>query len=110
MALRASYLQWLPLQRLPGELDQSDNDSDNDDGPSDSVVVQLPPTKLLTTSYSIAKFPASQNLTVGHLQTFHGAHDIIPALTLFLKQHFKPSPVTPSAYDRFRSAPAASEL
>ncbi|KAF7328115.1 hypothetical protein MVEN_02568400 [Mycena venus] len=101
MALRASYLQWLPLQGLPGEIVQSDDDYDDGEAPSESVVVQLPPTKLPTTAYSIAKFPASQSLSVGYLQTLYGAQDIIPALTLFLQQHFKSSPVTPSAYDRF---------
>jgi hypothetical protein len=40
-------------------------------------------------------------MTVSYLQTAHGAVDIIPALTLFLKAHFKQSSITPSLYDRF---------
>ncbi|KAJ7803739.1 hypothetical protein B0H13DRAFT_2492976 [Mycena leptocephala] len=96
MALRTSYLQWLVLQGCPG-LNDSEDDSDDDDETGTSapvVIVRLPPTRLPTTSYSIAKSPASENMTVGYLQTAHGAVDIIPALTLFLKAHF-------NLYDRF---------
>ncbi|KAJ7909920.1 hypothetical protein B0H13DRAFT_2233000 [Mycena leptocephala] len=104
MALRTSYLQWLVLQGCPALDDSEDDDDDDDQGAGTSapaVVVRLPPTNLPTTAYSIAKSPASENMTVGYLQTTHGAVDIIPALTLFLKVHFKQSPVTPSLYDRF---------
>jgi hypothetical protein len=103
MALRTSYLQWLVLQGCPG-LDDSEDDSDDNDQAGTSapvVIVRLPPTRLPTTSYSIAKSPASENMMVGYLQTAHGAVDIIPALTLFLKAHFKQSSITPSLYDQF---------
>ncbi|KAJ7250083.1 hypothetical protein B0H12DRAFT_1234544 [Mycena haematopus] len=103
VALRTSYLQWLTLQGCP-PLHASDNESDNDDdneASSAAVIVRLPPTKLPTAAYSIAKAPAFTNVSVGYLQAFHGADDIIPALTLFLKQHFSSSPVTPGRYDRF---------
>ncbi|KAJ6544929.1 hypothetical protein B0H10DRAFT_1695855, partial [Mycena sp. CBHHK59/15] len=53
------------------------------------------------TSYTIAKSPATLNLTVASLQTRHGAADIIPALTAFLKLNFKTCPVTPGPFDRF---------
>ncbi|KAJ6481135.1 hypothetical protein C8R45DRAFT_831997 [Mycena sanguinolenta] len=68
---------------------------------SPAVVVQLPPTTLPTTSYTIAKAPVASNVTVAYLQMIHGTDDIIPALTAFLKTHFAPSPVTPSQHDRF---------
>ncbi|KAJ6577620.1 hypothetical protein B0H19DRAFT_1207980 [Mycena capillaripes] len=103
MALRTSYLQWLILQGSP-IVDNSGDDSNDEEGASAStlaVVIRLPPTKLSTTAYSIAKAPASKNVSVGYLQTFCGADDIIPALTLFLKQYFKPSSVVPGPYDRF---------
>ncbi|KAJ7867400.1 hypothetical protein B0H14DRAFT_3441845 [Mycena olivaceomarginata] len=100
MALSTSYLQWLDLQGCP-TVDDSEDDSDDDEGSSSAVVVRLPPTDLPTTAYSIAKSPPTKNATVAYLQTAHGAVDIIPALTLFLKTHFKSSPVTPSSYDRF---------
>lgn len=37
---------------------------------------------------------------MGHLYTAHGAENLLPALTAFLKVHFKSSP-TPGQYDRF---------
>ncbi len=70
MALRTSYLQWLVLQGCPG-LDDSEDDSDYNDQAGTSapvVIVRLPPTRLPTTSYSIAKSPASENMTVGYLR------------------------------------------
>ncbi|KAJ7844284.1 hypothetical protein B0H13DRAFT_2411826 [Mycena leptocephala] len=73
MALRTSYLQWLVLQGCPG-LDDSEDDSDDNDQAGTSAPVVI---------------------------TAHGAVDIIPALTLFLKAHFKQSSITPSLYDRF---------
>ncbi|KAJ6527697.1 hypothetical protein B0H19DRAFT_1214648 [Mycena capillaripes] len=103
MALRTSYLQWLVLQGSP-VVDDSEDESDDEEGAgtsSPAVVIHLPPTKLPTIAYSIAKAPAFENVSAGYLQTFHGADDIILALTLFLKQHFKPSPVVPGPYDRF---------
>ncbi|KAJ6533437.1 Zn-finger domain-containing protein [Mycena vulgaris] len=98
IALRTSYLQWLAVQGLPTPNDSS-SDSDDEEGPA--LLVLLPPTKLPTTAYSIAKSPASENVTVGYLQTVHGAEDIIPALSAFLKKYFKPSMTTPGPYDRF---------
>ncbi|KAF7364493.1 hypothetical protein MVEN_00317700 [Mycena venus] len=104
MALRTSYIHWLSLQHrhaLHDSEDDSDSDSETMRNADAAVLVRLPPTKLPTKAYSIAKFPASESVTVGYLQTIHGAQDIIPALTLFLKQHFRSSLVMPSLYDRF---------
>ncbi|KAJ6603507.1 Zn-finger domain-containing protein [Mycena vulgaris] len=98
IALRTSYLQWLAVQGLPTP-NNSSSDSDDEEGPA--LLVLLPPTKLPTTAYSIAKSPASENVTIGYLQTVHGAEDIIPALSAFLKMYFKPSMTTPGPYDRF---------
>ncbi|KAJ6478333.1 hypothetical protein C8R45DRAFT_934095 [Mycena sanguinolenta] len=102
-ALCTSYLQWLTLRGAPTG-DGSDDDSDDEEATSASspaVVVQLPATILPTTSYTIAKAPAVENITVPQLQTSHGADDFIPALTAFLKTHFAPSPVNPNQNDRF---------
>ncbi|KAJ7666569.1 hypothetical protein DFH06DRAFT_984376 [Mycena polygramma] len=106
MALRVSYLQWLVLQGCPTANDSDDesDDTDDEEGAANSaaaVVVHLPPTVLPTRAYSIAKSPTSKNITVAQLQATHGAVDLIPALTVFLKTHFKSSPFTPGLYDRF---------
>ncbi|KAJ7609180.1 Zn-finger domain-containing protein [Mycena polygramma] len=101
IALRSSYLLWL---RSPPTSDDSDTDSDDDEPARPSVpmvVVHLPPTNLPTTSYKIAKSPVKENVSVGYLQTAHGADTIIPALTAFLKLHFKSCPIIPGAFDRF---------
>ncbi|KAF7342687.1 hypothetical protein MSAN_02026600 [Mycena sanguinolenta] len=103
IALCAFYLQWLTLRSSPTG-DGSDDESDDEEATGSSspaVVVPLPATTLPTTSYSIAKAPVATNVTVAYLQTIHGANDIVPALTIFLKTHFAPSPVTPSQNDRF---------
>ncbi|KAJ7174921.1 Zn-finger domain-containing protein [Mycena filopes] len=104
IALRASYIQWLHLQGPPSAAADNDNSDESDDDDADNALaltVHLPPSALPLSSYSIAKFPATENLSVGYLQTHHGALDIIPALSLFLKTHFRSSPVTPGQYDRF---------
>ncbi|KAJ7737951.1 Zn-finger domain-containing protein [Mycena metata] len=103
IALRVSYIQWRKNQDLVAAADSSD-ESDDENEPQlvvPRVVVRLPPTNLPTLSYKIAKFPAFENTTVAHLQTSYGATSIIPALTDFLKLHFKTSSVTPGPYDRF---------
>ncbi|KAJ6537137.1 hypothetical protein B0H19DRAFT_1213719 [Mycena capillaripes] len=96
-------MAWLDDQRPPPlETDSDSNDDDEENRPSvPQVIVRLPPTKLPTTAYKIAKSPAVENVTVGYLKTAHGAENIIPALTDFLKRHFKPSGIKPGAYDRF---------
>ncbi|KAJ7161649.1 hypothetical protein C8R46DRAFT_858893, partial [Mycena filopes] len=100
MALRASYLRW--LQGPPAAAADDDDDDEESTGPPNPlVVVQLPLTQLPTASYSLAKSPAKENLSVGYLQTFHGADDLVPALSLFLKTHFKSCPIAPGQFDRF---------
>jgi hypothetical protein len=105
IALRSAYLQWFHDQQnsASDESDADSSDSEDDTGrPSGKpeVIVRLPPTKLPTTAYKIAKSPAIENVTVAYLQTAHGAQNIIPALADFLKLHFKSSPA-PGIYDRF---------
>ncbi|KAJ7749853.1 hypothetical protein DFH07DRAFT_922951 [Mycena maculata] len=100
IALRSAYLHWRAA-RLEAPSDVAASDSEDDEGEAPALIVQLPPTKLPTSAYSIAKSPAVENVTVGYLQTVHGATDIIPALTAFLKLYFKPSPVEPGPHDRF---------
>ncbi|KAJ7788980.1 hypothetical protein B0H14DRAFT_3575250 [Mycena olivaceomarginata] len=97
IALRSTKLHLPPPQD-----DDSGDEFDDEQAPPavPQVVVQLPPTKLPLASYKIAKFPAIENATVGHLYTAHGADNFLPALTAFLKVHFKSSP-TPGQYDRF---------
>ncbi|KAJ7024231.1 hypothetical protein C8F04DRAFT_1213154 [Mycena alexandri] len=94
IALRVSYIQWRKNQDLSADADSSD-ESDNEDEPQSAVarvVVRLPSTNLPAVSYKIAKFPAIENVAVGHIQTAYGAINIIPALTNFLELYFKPSP------------------
>ncbi|KAJ7833857.1 hypothetical protein B0H14DRAFT_3871531 [Mycena olivaceomarginata] len=105
IALRSAYLQWFHDQQnsASDESDADSSDSEDDTGrPSGKpeVIVRLPPTKLPTTAYKIAKSPAIENVTVAYLQTAHGAQNIIPAPADFLKLHFKSSPA-PGIYDRF---------
>jgi hypothetical protein len=99
---RCAYFQWLK-DRDPAESDDSGEDSDDEQehAPAPHVRVHLPSTNLPTNSYKIAKFPAKENLTVGHLETVHGATAFIPALTSFLKLYFKSTPIAPGIYDRF---------
>ncbi|KAF7346302.1 hypothetical protein MSAN_01857600 [Mycena sanguinolenta] len=85
IALRVSYLQWFALQGPP-TADKSDDDSDDE------------PSAIAS---SHCRSPAAENVPVAYLQVTHGANDFIPALTVFLKEHFTSSPVTPSQYDRF---------
>ncbi|KAJ7369105.1 hypothetical protein DFH08DRAFT_796900 [Mycena albidolilacea] len=105
ITLRSAYLQWFH-DRQNSALDESDadsSDSEDDTGhPSGKpeVIIRLPPTKLPTTAYKIAKSLAIKNVTVVYLQTAHGAQNIIPALANFLKLHFKSSPA-PGIYDCF---------
>ncbi|KAK7018916.1 hypothetical protein R3P38DRAFT_2714788 [Favolaschia claudopus] len=100
IALRISYLKWRVDEEAPPP-PPADSDSDSDDDDVDNVVVKLPPTKLPVTSYKIAKSPAVENVPVAQLVNSHGATSFIPALTTFLKLHFKPSPIQPSLHDRF---------
>ncbi|KAJ7108159.1 hypothetical protein C8R44DRAFT_834159 [Mycena epipterygia] len=98
ISLRTSYIQWLALQGPP--LKDSGAEFEDEEAP-EQIIVHLPPTTLPTTAYSIARSPPIENVIVGYLQTVHGADDIIPALTAFLKLHFPRRPVTPGSYDRF---------
>ncbi|KAJ6613980.1 hypothetical protein B0H10DRAFT_1804468, partial [Mycena sp. CBHHK59/15] len=84
VALCASYLAWLD-QKLS----------------QPAVAVASPSTAVSAVAYTIAKRPATLNVSVAHLQTTHGAVDIIPALTRFLKLNFKSSPIIPGQFDRF---------
>ncbi|KAJ7185384.1 hypothetical protein C8R46DRAFT_981964 [Mycena filopes] len=103
VALRVSYIQWRKNQDLAAAADSSDESDDEHDlqPAAPGVVIHLPPTHLPTNSYKIAKFPAVENTTVAHLREAYGADSIIPALTNFLKLHFKTASVKPSLYDRF---------
>ncbi|KAF7347331.1 hypothetical protein MVEN_01488600 [Mycena venus] len=102
IALHCSYLWWLEGQESPAaDEEEDDPDSDSDDEKTDMVIVHLPLTKLPTTSYKIAKSPATANVIVGYLQTAHGATNLIPVLSGFFKLHFKSSPVMPGLYDCF---------
>ncbi|KAJ6625726.1 hypothetical protein B0H10DRAFT_2174006 [Mycena sp. CBHHK59/15] len=101
MALRSMYLTWYDKQFPRPCSDDSDDSSDEElGGDTVTVPVSTPSTSTIT-SYTIAKSPATLNLTVASLQTRHGAADIIPALTAFLKLNFKTCPVTPGPFDRF---------
>ncbi|KAJ6540406.1 hypothetical protein B0H19DRAFT_1313055 [Mycena capillaripes] len=101
VALRASYLAW--YEKHPLQPASDDSDDSDDEGPGeDKVTVPVSALNVSAiTSYTIAKSPASCNVTVAYLQMQHGAVDIIPALTAFLKRTFKSSPILPGPFDRF---------
>ncbi|KAJ6585760.1 hypothetical protein B0H19DRAFT_926144 [Mycena capillaripes] len=102
VALRTSYLAWCNKQTLQPASQSEDSDDSDDEGPEDKVTVPVSALNASAiTSYTIAKSPASRNVTVAHLQMQHGAVDIIPALTAFLKRTFKSSPILPGPFDRF---------
>ncbi|KAJ7175677.1 hypothetical protein C8R46DRAFT_1160853 [Mycena filopes] len=99
---------WLQRQEalLSHPPSDSEDDSEDDTPAEDSVTVAIPAISSAVpspiASYTIAKKPATLNTTVAHLQLQHGALDIIPALTAFLKLNFRTSsPVIPGPFDRF---------
>ncbi|KAJ7094998.1 hypothetical protein C8R44DRAFT_890124 [Mycena epipterygia] len=101
-ALRQSYLDWLD-KPLTAQRPENDDSDDEDDPPrdDDELTVQLPPTNLPTTAYSIAKSASFPDVTVTQLESIHGAVDFIPAFTLFIKKYFPRCSITPSRHDRF---------
>ncbi|KAF8190584.1 hypothetical protein K438DRAFT_1919507 [Mycena galopus ATCC 62051] len=104
--LRASYLDWYNEQLLRSSHPSSDSDDSSDDeeqlhssvDPKSADASTSAPAPI---TYTIAKRPATLNLTVAHLHEHHGAVDIIPALTAFLKLTFKSCPIVPGQFDRF---------
>ncbi|KAJ6564234.1 hypothetical protein B0H19DRAFT_1258700 [Mycena capillaripes] len=102
VALHTSYLAWCDKQTLQPASQSEDSDDSDDEGPEDKVTGPVSALNASAiTSYTIAKSPASRNVTVAHLQMQHGAVDIIPVLTAFLKRTFKSSPILPGPFDRF---------
>ncbi|KAJ7659013.1 hypothetical protein B0H17DRAFT_1145424 [Mycena rosella] len=103
VALRASYLDWCDEQ-LSRPQPPDSSDSDDEDLDEEQITVSLPSTSPKAPplkAYTIAKRPTTINCTVAHFQIQHGAADIIPALTAFLKVNFKSCPVVPGPFDRF---------
>ncbi|KAJ7860957.1 hypothetical protein B0H14DRAFT_2198077, partial [Mycena olivaceomarginata] len=86
VALRSSYLDWYEERLIFVAPSPS---------PSSSSI--LPPNIIYTTALR----PPHTNCTVAYMQTQQGAVDIIPALTSFLKLHFKSCPTVPGPFDRF---------
>ncbi|KAJ7092928.1 Zn-finger domain-containing protein [Mycena belliarum] len=82
-------------------LQRQEADSADENSSEGRVTISPPSPTLSCVVYTIAKRPATLNVTVAHLQTNHGAVDIIPALTAFLKLNFKSSPILPGPFDRF---------
>ncbi|KAJ7769423.1 hypothetical protein B0H16DRAFT_1411344 [Mycena metata] len=102
VALRTSYLVWYDKQLLAHSSSDAEDESEDDTVPEESVTVAISsPIPTLITSYTISKKPAAFNTTVAHLQLQHGALDIIPALTAFLKLNFRTCPIVPGPFDRF---------
>ncbi|KAJ7140071.1 Zn-finger domain-containing protein [Mycena crocata] len=104
MALRTSYLAWYNEQLAHSVPDDSSEEtSDDEDAITISIPIasRAPATPPTVRLYTIAKKPPTLNVTVVHLQTMHGAVDIIPALAAFLKLTFKSSPILPGPFDRF---------
>jgi hypothetical protein len=101
VALRSSYLAWYDKHHLNQASDDSSEDSSESDDEENVTIVVSSPIPSTITSYTIAKSPATLNVTVAHLQNLHGAVDIIPALTAFLKRTFNSCPIIPGPFDRF---------
>ncbi|KAJ7177335.1 hypothetical protein C8R43DRAFT_1084604 [Mycena crocata] len=110
VALRSSYLAWYDDLLANSPSDDSSDDSSDDEDYSEQITVPLTPSTpapstgpspVTVTAYTIAKAPATLNVTVAHLQINHGAVDLVPALTEFLKLTFKSYPILPGPYDRF---------
>jgi hypothetical protein len=102
-ALRHSYLDWLS-NALASPTYEDDNSDDEEDVPSarlDDLTVQLPPTTLPATAYTIPKAASFPDVTILQLETIHGAVDFIPAFSRFLSKFFPTCSITPSRYDRF---------
>ncbi|KAF8144661.1 hypothetical protein K438DRAFT_2029075, partial [Mycena galopus ATCC 62051] len=117
VALRSSYLDWYEEQlNSPPESDSdsdsdsdndNDNDNDNDSDDEDAVTIKVAPSPSSSAIppppviYTVALRPSRPNCTVAYMQTEQGAIDILPALTSFLKLHFKSCPIAPGPFDRF---------
>ncbi|KAJ7855999.1 Zn-finger domain-containing protein [Mycena leptocephala] len=101
VALRSSYLAWYDKHLLNQASDDSSEDSSDCDDEENVTVAVSSPIPSTIISYTIAKSPATLNVTVAHLQNLHGAVDIIPALTTFLKRTFNSCPIIPGPFDRF---------
>ncbi|KAK6995614.1 hypothetical protein R3P38DRAFT_3329919 [Favolaschia claudopus] len=106
-ALRDAYLDWLSktLAAESQQVDDTGSDDDEDGAeprqrPSE-VTVQLPPSKLPTTAYSIPKAPSYPDTTVAQLESVHGTVDFVPAFTQFIKKYFPHSQILPNRLDRF---------
>ncbi|KAJ7690982.1 hypothetical protein B0H17DRAFT_1179726 [Mycena rosella] len=101
----ALWLQRQEAVALPVPAPAPDSsDSDDEDLDEEQITVSLPSTSPKAPplkAYTIAKRPTTINCTVAHFQIQHGAADIIPALTAFLKVNFKSCPVVPGPFDRF---------
>ncbi|KAJ7731496.1 hypothetical protein B0H16DRAFT_1772807 [Mycena metata] len=96
-AYRASNL-WLSAPPICDAEDESEDDTVAEESVTIAISSPIP---TLITSYTISKKPAALNTTVAHLQLQHGALDIIPALTAFLKLNFRTCPIVPGPFDRF---------
>ncbi|KAJ7478536.1 hypothetical protein FB451DRAFT_1453183 [Mycena latifolia] len=99
VALRASYLAWCDEEHSPPDSDDSSDESTSEDNVTVPVTSPSPSQSLI--AYTIAKRPATLNVSVAQLQLNHGAADILPALTAFLKFNFKSCPILPGPFDRF---------
>ncbi|KAJ7609663.1 Zn-finger domain-containing protein [Roridomyces roridus] len=104
VARRVSYLDW--YHDVLSRASQADSDDEGEpDDQAERITTELNPPRTdlapFLHSYTVAKSPANRNVTVGHLLAQHGTEDLIPALTVFLKRHFKSSPILPGHHDRF---------
>ncbi|KAJ7155306.1 hypothetical protein C8R46DRAFT_1296802, partial [Mycena filopes] len=101
VALRKSYLVWCDEQLLTAPPTDAEDDSDDEDITENVTVAFSSPITSAIASYTVAKRPAALNATVAHLQMQHGAVDLIPALTAFLKLNIRGNSILPGPFDRF---------
>lgn len=85
---RFAYLAWLDCRR-----------SQPTAGPSHSTTGSSSPVASAA-PFFVAKAPAFKKVTISNIVQKHQAKHFVPALTAFLKDHFRKSP-QPGQHDRF---------
>ena len=105
MSLRESYLVWVEkrLQSCQSMLttqseDNMMEDEDEDDGLIDPINVTQCDINI---TYSLAKRPPHQNLTVEKLKQKFGTINFLPALSAFLRHNLPATTIIPGDHDRF---------
>jgi hypothetical protein len=103
MWLRESYLIWVEKRLLSMLMTQSENSMmDDEDEELEDVIDLINVTQCDNNiTYSLAKRPPHQNLTVEKLTQIFGAINFLPALSTFLRHNLPDTTIIPGDHDRF---------